>query len=619
MVGLVAAFRRLNRLPELNDAEQRAIIASLIDDSGILVAEDGGFRFACQTVQDYLTAYRIFRCRPPGLRRWWSRWMWSWWIRKYLEPRTSWLGPDTEVMLFLTALLCQKAEPAAVDQWLSRLLCDQHRDSNINFVIKLLIDKRNLISGSDIRERIIERIAPILGRDIDDGQLEDSRWKARVEQLHQLDPAMAIAKLKKIIQDPSQTAERIYDALVKLMKYSPARGAENLTILAHGIQVNKPTRAPKARYDMACKIARFENHRELSTETKRQLALSPDMGEWCVNAAIDVNLPELLREVIEPERGIPDNRRFEVLEALLRGLDRPMAVAAAERIAQTARKDDTPLQIARMIQPYDGAVALRIANESAWSTNRKIASGVRWDTVILIGEIDPAQAVLALRRLSKDRFVTGEYLVTGEYRLKAAMRIVTKYHGPITDVVDIGDDPELGRPDRIEAAKFVGERDRPISAQMYISIAETCTPEDKSRLELLREAYQLDPEPAANALVKVALNEHIPGRIRLDAVKIARPELGTERTIELYTIIAKTPDSDTTRAAVREVVNLTATREAAPHGTRALMDLARPVQPITVHLEAAKALWAMGRRRNYRNWSRPETSGSTRPSPCQRR
>lgn len=50
MAEVVAASRRWDWPPELGDVERREIITRLIGGSGILVPEDGDFRFARQTV-----------------------------------------------------------------------------------------------------------------------------------------------------------------------------------------------------------------------------------------------------------------------------------------------------------------------------------------------------------------------------------------------------------------------------------------------------------------------------------------------------------------------------------------------------------------------------------------
>ena len=541
VVELVAASRWLDRPPELGDDAWREIITRLIGGSGILVAEDGDFRCVRQIVQEYLAACYIVGRYPRG-PRWWQPPTWKY--RNYLAPQRSW--PDAWVRLFLAALWCPEAK-RAVDRQLRRLLRDRHREPDINLIIEMGL--RDPTPGSYIRNRIVN----VLCSDLKDGQPDKVRWVATAKRLYRLDPTRTIAELENLIHHPGPTITplRRLDAVNELAEHDPAGFPKNLKFLAYTLTMTG------TREDWLNVATRIKDP-ELRKETLRQLVKNPKMGDLRANAAIPVFSPEELRELID-DSTLSDEERLELLKRLCE-LNRPMAVATMERIVWTVRKDDTRLTIIKRIQPHDRLVALRIARAVAFPENQKVDGRVRLDAGIVIGEIDPAQKIPTL--------------------------------------VHLGNNSDLELTYCEEAAELVGKLEPVTGAQMYICLAKSCTP-DESRLtlRLLKKAYALDHGPAAEALAKVAKDKHRPGRIRLDAVKIARPELGTERTIELYAIIAKTTDSDTVRAAVREVVNLTATREAGPHGTRALMDLARPVQPITVHLEAAKALWAMGRKK----------------------
>jgi hypothetical protein len=269
------------------------------------------------------------------------------------------------------------------------------------------------------------------------------------------------------------------------------------------------------------------------------------MGALCVNAARDAHSAPLLCKLID-DCDRSDEERLETSAELLR-LEPTMAIAPMERFARTAREDDTPLEIAGLIPSNDWPVALRIAREVAWPANFKTNNEVRLRAVILIGEIDPTQAIPALELLSKDPSVTDD-----KVKFDAARRIVTEHNGPITTLVKFGFNPERDRIYRVKAAEFVGERDSTTGAQMYISIAKTCTLEDPSRPNFLGKAYKLAPEPATEALAEDAQNGRVPGEIRLKCVKIAKPKLDTQRIIDLYTTIARTTKDDTALTAVRK-------------------------------------------------------------------
>ncbi|MEO7195868.1 MAG: hypothetical protein ABIZ05_13815 [Pseudonocardiaceae bacterium] len=591
MVEFVAVSGRLDWPPELSDARRREIITQLLDNSGIIVAANGDCRFACQTAQEYqeyLAAYRIFRHHPRGPRWWQPRW-------KYRALRTTWIWPDGGVMLFLAALWWRVAKPA-VDRRLRRLLLrDPDRDPNIRFVIEL--SRRNLMPGNDIPNHI----AKLLRRRLADDRQYESRWVDAFRLLYRLKPMMAIVELEKVIQNPGPTitSRRRLAVVDEITKHDTALGAKNLQNLANNL-----TGTPQDRLSTTVQI----DHRnpELGTRTMLRLVETPDMGELRADAAIYTRLPAPMCKLIGDDT-LSDDKRLELSTELFKQ-DKAMAVALMERFAQTAHKDDTPLKIADMIRDYDQHVALRIATDVAWPVKQKIYSSVRRDAVILIGEIDPTQAIRQLDRLSKDP------LVLGKVQVEAATLIVTKHHGSIDSLVDRVHDPKLDHINKAKAAKSIGEYNRATGAESYIYLAKNCALKDKSRLAHLRAAYKLDSGPAAAALAEVALNQRIPGPIRSDAVEIAEQTLGKARTIELYTTIATTTGNDTALAVAEKVMAmnpdagqrlmgkladrsnpddkflLTAARKAGVHGTPALMDLAYKARLDTVRLGAAQAL-----------------------------
>lgn len=201
------------------------------------------------------------------------------------------------------------------------------------------------------------------------------------------------------------------------------------------------------------------------------------------------------------------------------------------------------------------------------------------------------------------------------------MLIITEHRGQITALVNLGYDPELSHTYRVKVAESVGAREAATGAQLYIFIAKTCTSTDWIRLDLLSKAYALARGPAADALADFALKKRILWQIRLKAVKIAGPELGTQRTIDLCTTIVTTTDDNATALdAAREVVamnrdlrdlgdlgrrlmgeladrsnantafQLNAAAEAGVYGIPALTRLASPAQSDTVQLKAAQAM-----------------------------
>jgi hypothetical protein len=574
---------------ELGEPEKREIITGLLGECGLLVATDEDFRFADRTVHEYLAAAHIVR-RQPGGPHIWDQHPW-----RYLAPQESWPWPDAAVKLFVTALWRPNAR-SRVDRRLRRLLNTRNRHPNIRFVIELI--RRDLLPESDLPERTVA----ILDAELVDGKQDESRWQAMAGALRVLDPERADAKLEDLFRNPPEaiTSQRRFAAVDELTRHDPALGARNLRFLA-----DNPTGTPEENLENAALIA-ARDHEE-GVRARRLLANTPDMGESRVEAAIDVDSPELLAELIEHPRGLSDAGRLKLSGALLER-EPATAVTAMVKFARTAGAQDTPLRLAEMIQPHQPRMSLLLATEVAWPAEKEIDSQVRLRAVLLIGEIDGGQATTALHRLSGDRSVSGEV------RLVAAKRIAED-GGPITALVELADDPELTRTYRVEGARVAGILEPETGARLYISIATTHAPTGSGELALLAEAHKLSPGPAEEALSEVAGDSRVKGAIRVEAVEIASQTLTRRRVITLYTTIATTSDIGTALTAARKVAmmdttagqllmgtlarqntaditfQLTAALEAGVHAVPILTNLAQAAKDDNVRLKASRGLY----------------------------
>ena len=581
--------------PELGEAEKHKIITGLLGDCGLLIADKDDFRFADQTVHEYLAAGHIVRCQPGGPRIW-DQHPW-----RYLAPQENWPWADAAVKLFVTALWRPNAR-SRVDRRLRRLLNARNRYPNIRFVIELI--RRDLLPGSDLPERAVA----ILDAELVDGKQDEHRWQAMTEAMRALDPERADAKLEDVFRNPPQTitSDRRFAAVDELTRHDPARGARNLRFLA-----DNPTGTPEENLENAALIA--ARAPEEGVRARRLLANTPDMGESRVDAAMHVGSPELLAELIEHPRGLSDAGRLKLSAELLK-LEPDTAVAAMVKFARAARERNTPLRLAEMIQPYQPHTALLLANEVAWPVEKEIDSQVRLRAVLLIGGIDSGQAIATLHRLS------GDPSVTGEVRLTAAERIAED-GGPITALVELADDTELERTYRVDAARGVGILEPETGARLFISIATTRAPTGRGELALLEEAYRLSPATTEGALSEVANSSRVKGPIRVEAVEIASQTLTRSRKITLFTTIATTSDAGTALTAARKVAmldsaagqllmgrlarqsktditfQLTAALEAGIHAVPVLTNLAQAAKDDTVRLKASRGLYDVDKAR----------------------
>ncbi|MER6666038.1 HEAT repeat domain-containing protein [Amycolatopsis japonica] len=567
---------------EMPDAERRDRLAKLLCATGVVVAEKGGgIRFTRPELADYLTAHYISR-RYPRAR--------SLRARSYLAPQAVWPWPDTGMQLFLAALWWRSARPT-VDRRIRRLLHERHRDPNIHFVIELA--RRNLLPDSGILEQVMEVLR--------DALTHPDGGEGVFGLLFDLDPRQALAELESLVSNPGPrtTDRRRLAAVDEISKHAELRGAKNLAILAGNL-----TGAPSDRFETAILIG--ERDPQQGKRARQLLAASPDMGDLRADVVLHLGSPELMREFVALGHGLPDRKREEILVVLL-GAAAGDGIAAAEEFASTATQEDTPLRIAELVRGRDTATASRILESLLWRDDP--ADGeVRFRAAVMIGEIEPAQAVPVLERFAMDPEGSGAL------RVAAANRIVAVHGGPMTTLVLLADDPGLEVVYRGDAAQAVSNVDESLGARLYISISKTGLSSHVSRLSWLRKAYACDVEQATPELTELAADARVAGKIRLEAVKVLRSTLPRTRVIALYSTIVDTADDQVALDAAREVVEMealtghqllarlarrgkatigfriTAAIEAEGEGVRSLREFATTARPDTARLRAATAL-----------------------------
>ncbi|GAB2982419.1 hypothetical protein LWP59_16770 [Amycolatopsis acidiphila] len=589
MVELAAAYPRFAWPAELSEADRRQAVVQMIDSSGIAIADHNDFTFARPDVEAYLAAGHIVRSHPRGPRRWDPR---TW---KYLAPQPTWPWPHIELSLFLAALWWPAAR-TAVERQLGRLLSERHRNPNVRFVIELV--RRDLLPGSDVGRQTTELLRHALA----DDRLADQDWMNTAVWLHQIDPKAAVAELDDFIRVPLQAIsdQRKLLATVELMKHAPDRGRKNLEILAANL-----TGTPRDRLKTARLIGDIDPAPGI--RAMLQLASTPDMHEFRADAAIAAGSPDLLADLVEHGHGLSDDTRLRLSTELL-GRDRVTGIAAAERFA-VAATPKTRLRIAELLRSYDPQKAVQITSAVARTADHRGDGELRLRAVILIGEIDPAQAIPALTRLSADSSVSDEV------RFDAAKHIAAEHQGPITALVELVGAPDVDWTYRAAAAKEAGKTDPVTGARLLIATANTGPPSDAARLDLLKKAHALDPGTAAEQLVELAGRKRVAGRIRLEAGNLAGPKLSKPRRIALYSDIAtSTNDDNTAREAAQKVLatdpvrgrqlmavladrkkasftyRLTAAKEGGSEAIRPLRDLAGTARPDAIRLEAAQTL-----------------------------
>lgn len=573
----------------LDESEQGASLHQLLVEHGVVAKRGGVTQFVPDGVADYLAACHVVRENPRGPRLWRP-------LRKFLRPLTTWPWPDSETQLYQVALWWRYAE-AAMRKRLNVLLSGKYCDPNVHFVAELL--HRRLVSADDLRVKTVEILHEHLaqpGREID-------AWRATVSTLHMLEPVRTIDALERLGRLRTGSSLRRLDAVDELAKHDPARAEQVLRVLAETLSGK-----PHERLEVAQTIRQHDE--ELGDRALRGLADAPDMGDLQAQAAKLTGDTKLWAAKVGSGRNISDAARLRLLAALA-DADPALTIPAAEQFASTTNSESTPVEIAKAIRDVDADVALRIADDVAWPTGRKIAGPVRLAAVHLIGELVPSRRFSDLARLSRE--VEDE-----ETQLKAALDIVEQ-GGPITALRDFAANSRKDRDRRIKAARGVAKVDRRIGGRLLVDIAKSYKSTDPGQLTLLSEAHALAPTAATAALEEIAQDTRKPAPFRIRTVELGI--FDKTKTLELYQHIATTTsDKEAARTAARKVVGMNqdmgeqlmarlASKFAADHafqlslaleaGTRGktvLRQQAMRAGPIDLRLKAVAALLDVDRK-----------------------
>ncbi|WP_410656986.1 hypothetical protein [Amycolatopsis sp. lyj-112] len=453
--------------------------------------------------------------------------------------------------------------------------------------------RRDLLPGSGIVEQVVEVLR--------DALTQPDGFEAAVGLLVDLDPGQALVELESLVSNPGPRAtdRRRLDAVDEIAKQDKPRGAKSLAILAGNL-----TGTPSDRLETATLIG--ERDRAQANRARHLLAASPDMGDLRADVVIGIGSSELMREFVALGRGLPDRKREEILVALL-GMPGGDGIVAAEQFADTAAREDTPLRIAELVRGRDSGTAVRILDSLLWR-DEPVDGEMRFRAAVMIGDLEPAQAIPVLERFAADPEAPGGLRVT------AAKRIHAVYGGPSATLVNLAEDPRLEAIYRGDAAQAVSEVDKVLGARLYITISKSGSGSHVTRLSWLRQAYDCDAEQATPELAELAAHAPAPGKTRLGAVKVLRSTLSQVRVVALYTTIADSADDRTALEAAREVVTLdtpaghrllagladrrkatidfriAAAVEARGAGVRALREFALTARPDTARLKAASAL-----------------------------
>ncbi|MFD9702483.1 hypothetical protein [Lentzea sp. NPDC059081] len=509
----------------LDEREQGASLHQLLVEHDVVAKRGGVTCFVPDGVADYLAACHFVREYPRG-PRWWRP------MRKFLRPLATWPWPDSETQLYQVALWWPHAE-AAMRKRLDVLLSRKHCDPNVHFVAELL--HRGLVSADDLRVKTVE----ILREHLTQPGRELTAWQATVSTLHVLEPVETLDALERLGRLRTISSLRRLNAVDELAKHDPARAWQVLRVLAETLSGK-----PLERLEVALTIQ--QRHEELGDSALRGLANTPDMGDLQAEAAKLTGDTELWAEKVGSGLDISDAARLGLLVALV-DADPARAVAAAEQFASTTRSDSTPVKIAKTIRDVDADVALRITDEVAWPTGRKIAGPVRLDAVHLIGELVPSRRFSDLARLSRE--VEDE-----DTQLKAALSIVEQ-RGPVDALREFAANSRKDRDRRIKAARGVAEIDRRIGGRLLVDIAQSYKPADPGQLTLLSEAHALAPAAAATALEELARDSRIQAPFRIRVVELG--VFDKAKTLGLYQHIATTTsDKEAARTAARKVAGM---------------------------------------------------------------
>lgn len=236
------------------------------------------------------------------------------------------------------------------------------------------------------------------------------------------------------------TLFRQFAAVTELTKDQPALGAANLAYLGDHLWGD-----PDDQLAVALLIAGVD--RDIGATTLERLAKEPCLGDRRAEAALHVDAPSLWRVLLE-DRTLPDRGRERLLAKLL-GRDPDGTLALVPTIVASAREERTRLRVARLIKDYDPGMAWELANDSTWTTERQIRSPVRLDGVLLLGTLDPSQALTLLKRFS----AWSE--VDSEVRVRAAITHMEQSGSPAA-LVNAAGAEDITRAHRAEAAKALG-------------------------------------------------------------------------------------------------------------------------------------------------------------------
>lgn len=509
----------------LDEAEQGAALHRLLLERGVVTERGGVTRFVPDGVADYLAAWYVVRKHPRGPSLWRP-------LRKFLRPLTTRQWPDGETQLYQVALWWPYAEPA-MRKRLSVLLSRRHCDPNVHFVAELL--HRRLVSADDLRVKTVEILHEHLaqpGREID-------AWRATVSTLHLLEPAQAVDALERLGRLRTGSSVRRLDAVDELAKHDSVRAEQVLRVLAETL-----SGTPHERLEVAQTIRQRDE--DLGDRALRGLADAPDMGDLQAEAAQLTGDTKLWAAKIGGDRTISDAARLRLLAALA-DADPALAIPAAEQFASTTSAEQTPVEVAKAIRDVDADVALRIADDVAWPTGRKIGGPVRLAAVHLIGELVPSRRFSDLARLSRE--VQDE-----ETQLKAALDIVEQ-GGPIIALRDFAASSRKDRDRRIKAARGVAKVDRRVGGRLLVDIAKDYKPTDPGQLALLSKAHALAPAAAAAALEEIARDTRRPPAFRIRTIELG--VFDKAKALELCQHIATTTsDKEAARTAARKVVGM---------------------------------------------------------------
>ncbi|MEU7474537.1 hypothetical protein AB0A63_01050 [Lentzea sp. NPDC042327] len=511
----------------LDGAADIAALHRLLTDNGVVAERNGVVRFVPDRMGDFLAACRAVH-EDEGRLRFWLR------QKAFLRPGGAW-RKNSGVAQYQVALWWDTAE-AMLRKRLDALLSPKHADTHVHFVAELL--HRRLVPADDLREKTVG----VLHEQLADLRREAGAWRASVATLRELEPEQTADALERLarLRNRDTPSLRRFNAVEVLTEMDPVRGEQCLRLLAGTL-----TGGRTERLDVAGLIWRQEA--ALGLHAYRCLAADPDMGDRRLDAARLSGDTALWAGLIGREGTLSDAARLAHLGQLAEA-DEAEAVRTAERFADSASTETTPVAIARAVRPWDARVALRIAEGVAWPPRRKIAGPVRLEAVHLIGDLVPSRRFSDLARLSREA-------EDEETQLAAALSIVDQ-GGPATALHAFAANPKKSRERRLVGARRICEAEPKPGGLLLIDIAKTHRAVDRAGVELLLEALKFAAGPAAEALEKVARDTGRPAELRILAVESGA--FDKAKSITLCELIATTTtsDRDLMLKAARKVVGM---------------------------------------------------------------